>query len=324
MTTSRRTQVSPSGDTVGVKFSRLQPGGRNGPNDEVRNEVPLGQVWTDQWVIGAADGDFQMMVPDIRMPANQFWPPHWHDESIAVVVLDGSVMLGDWWMTRGDIAVSLEDVEYGPLLMGPTGCQLLETFSRSRAGGGYGEEYRDHPTLSANRIRAAAPEMMQPSCGSYVRKGSPFGARPPGSEQNAGRAVIPNASIAGMELGSLSGSNRYWCLGAPDDPLRSVLLDTGYEAGLVVPPHRHRDARWVLVMNGSMRVGDREITRDDVLMIESGVHVPEFEAGADGVQLLEFVRTIDGLALVVDDRRREDLGTGRCLDAVPYLEFDHE
>ena len=231
MSVAEQTPSEQSGGGAGsaVDFRKLQPGGRDGPNGEVKRQTPYGQVWTDQWVIGEPSDEFQMMVPDIRMPANQFWPPHWHDESIAVVVLDGSVMLGDWWMTRGDIAVSLEDVEYGPLLMGPTGCQLLETFSRSRAGGGYGEEYRGHPTLSANRIRAAAPDMMQPSCGSYVRKGSPFGSRPPGSEQNAGKAVIPNASITGMELGSLSGSNQYWCLGAPEDR-KSTRLNSSHRS----------------------------------------------------------------------------------------------
>ena len=327
MPVTEQPQSSQHADAVGpgqVNFRRLQSGGRNGPNGEVLREAPGGQVWSDQWVIGAPDSEFQFIVPDIRMPANQFWPQHWHDEWIAVVVLDGTVMLGDWWMKRGDIVVSPENAEYGPLLMGPSGCQLLETFSRSRVGGGYAEEFRDHPTLSTREkiIFAMAPDMLEASCGDYVRTGNVFGPRPAGSEQNAGKAVIPNDTVKGLQLGSLSGSGQLWNIGEPDDPLRGAMLDTGYSAGQIVPQHRHRDARWVLVMDGSMRVGDQEVARDDILLIEGDVEVPAFTPGPDGVQLLEFVRTIAGLPMVVDERWRTDPEYKASFDSLQHLEFE--
>ena len=48
----------------------------------------------------------------------------------AVVVLDGGLLMGDWWMERGDVLIAAPGVEYGMLLNGPQGCQLLEIFAR--------------------------------------------------------------------------------------------------------------------------------------------------------------------------------------------------
>ncbi|MFJ3779027.1 cupin domain-containing protein [Streptomyces sp. NPDC090075] len=327
MTTAEQAGPDGSGAAAGpreVVFRRVQSGGRRGPNDEVLREAPGGQVWSDQWVIGAKDAEFQTIVPDIRMPANQYWPQHWHDEAIAVIVLDGEVRLGDRWMKRGDVVISPENVEYGPLVMGPSGCQLLEVFSRARAGGGYGEEFTDHPTLATREsiIFAMAPDMFEASCGDYVRTGSPFSPRPPGSEQNVGKAVLPNDTVKGLESGELSGGGAVWNVGEVDDPLRGVMLDTGYAAGQVVPPHRHRDARWVLVMEGTMKVGDREVTRDDILLIEAGVEVPAFVPGPDGVQLLEYVRTAAGVPMVVDEGLATAPEYESTLKTLRHIEFE--
>src|SRR5262245_2968831 len=114
----------------GVVLDRIQPGGKDGPNKEVLAPVPLGQLWWDSWVLGGPSDAFQLRVPDIRMPANQIWPLHWHGCWIAVVVLDGSVLVGDWWMEKGDILISAADLEYGPLINGPEGCQMFEIFTR--------------------------------------------------------------------------------------------------------------------------------------------------------------------------------------------------
>ena len=51
-------------------------------------------------------------------------------------------------MEPGDVFVAAPSVEYGPLLIGPAGCRLFEVFGDlSLSPGGYGPEYRDHPTL---------------------------------------------------------------------------------------------------------------------------------------------------------------------------------
>ena len=48
-----------------------------------------------------------------------------------MVVLDGTLLMGDWWMERGRCtAVAAPSVEYGMLLNGPKGCELLEIFAR--------------------------------------------------------------------------------------------------------------------------------------------------------------------------------------------------
>src|SRR5437899_6856234 len=88
----------------GVTLSRMKPGGKDGPDNEVLDsEQPFGGTWTENFVVGGDDQPFRLVVPDIRMPRNQFWPLHWHDCWIAVIVLDGSALLCDWWMQPGDV-----------------------------------------------------------------------------------------------------------------------------------------------------------------------------------------------------------------------------
>ena len=79
--------------------------------------------------LGGQDDPFIMAVPDIRMPPNQLWPMHWHDCWTVVVPLEGGCLVGDWYMQPGDVFVAAPSVEYGPLLIGPKGCSLLEIFA---------------------------------------------------------------------------------------------------------------------------------------------------------------------------------------------------
>jgi hypothetical protein len=96
-------------------------------------------VWLQSWRLGTDADDFQLDVPDIRMPPNQYWPMHWHGCWIAVVVLDGQCLIGDWWMQPGDVLVSPADLEYGPVVSGPEGTQLFEIFAKQHLSlGGYG------------------------------------------------------------------------------------------------------------------------------------------------------------------------------------------
>src|SRR5260370_26437939 len=111
------------------------------------------------------------------MGPNRLWPMHWHDCWTAVVVLDGNLLMGDWWMERGDVLIAQPGVEYGLLLVGPQGCQLLEVFARDiLSPGGYGDEYRDHPTVE------------------YVKglAGTKFVSRPPAAPENAARQIVPS------------------------------------------------------------------------------------------------------------------------------------
>jgi hypothetical protein len=73
-----------------------------------------------------------------------------------------------------------------------------------------------------------------------------------------------------------------------------------------MPSHRHRDWRGVLIWDGSVRVGNDELTKDDVLVIEPSAKVPEFETGPQGVHLLEFAETTAGVPVVFDEVDRQD------------------
>jgi hypothetical protein len=264
-----------------VSLSRVPSGGKDGPSGEVHADVPGGQVWTAMWILGAADDEFRLVIPDIRMPPNQYWPLHWHDCWIAIVVLDGSCLVGDWWMQPGDVLVSSAGLEYGPLLNGPRGCQLFEIFARDTGIlGGYAPEYHDHPTLHAVGTMSGAPPRFLP--------------RPPGSERNAGNQTLPVDGVAGLTRGRLGGGQQ-WDLGEPGDPTRAVVIDTLLGPGQGRPEACYRDWRALFVLDGSLGVGERRLVQDDVVLIEPHARVPRFDAGPGGAHLLEVVRTASGL-----------------------------
>lgn len=276
----------------GVTFTRLQPGGVNGPHDEVLNDIPGGQVWQDSWILGDEDDAFRMGIPDIRMPPNQLWPLHWHDEWIAVVLLAGSALVGDWLMTRGDVLVSEANFEYGPVLVGPRGCQMLEVFAKNSHGGGYAPEYHDHPTLQRGDRVMLASGVTKPT-------GSQFHPRPAASAANAGNQIVPVAGATGLTVGRLSGGQT-WDLGEPDDPARGVMIDTRLPPRGVIPVHWHGDWRWTLVLDGSMRIGDRELARDDIVIVAADAKIDAITVGDEGVHLLEFTRMAAGAGWIVD------------------------
>ncbi|MGF7238815.1 MAG: cupin domain-containing protein [Frankia sp.] len=264
----------------GVTRSRLEPGGKDGPGGIVRDsDRPGGATWTQMWFLGRPEDPWRMMLPDIRMAANQVWPLHWHDCWTAVVVLDGTVLIGDWWMRRGDVLIAAPGVEYGLLLSGPQGCELLEIFAQDvLSPGGYGEEYRDHPTLI------------------YVKglETTVFVSRPPAQVENEHRQVVPVDTTPGLDKGHLDGG-AFWDLGDPSDPDRGIVFDRKLTAGQHLPSVSVGDWRGALVLDGSMTVGDTPFVAGDVLLVEPDAKVPVTIAGAAGVHLLELARTAAAL-----------------------------
>ena len=277
----------------GVTLTRLEPGGKNGPGDIVLADVIGGQTWQDLWYLGRETDDFQMCIPDIRMPANQIWPLHWHDDWMFIVVLDGSLLMGDWVMERGDVLVTQPYVEYGPLINGPRGCQLLEVFAKNQKNGGYAREYHDHPTLTWPGRNVYRPGIYKYGKAAVFN----FADRPPGSEQNEGHSAMKIDEVKTLQKGRLGGGDR-WDLGPKDDPDRASALDTFLQPGETIPSYRLADWRWTLILEGDLTLGDRHLTADDILIVEPDSVVPETTAGPDGVHLLELCRTV-----AAEDRR---------------------
>lgn len=261
--------------TDGVWLDRLQPGGRFGPNREVLAPLPGGQVWSDMFHLGTQDDPFIMTVPDIRLPANQIWPLHWHDCWIAVVIVEGSCLIGDWYMEEGDVLISAAELEYGPLVIGPDGCQLFEVFAQLHLSpGGYAPEYRDHPTLK---------------WGQHV-----FKERSELNRRNEGRSSLPVDGVEGLIKARLEPGGR-WDLGAPDDPDRGVMGYTALAAGEKLAPHSYADWHGLFVMKGSMRVMGRELGKGEVIIAEPGQRLDAIEAGPEGVEIFEAARTAKGM-----------------------------
>lgn len=263
-------QVAP-----GVSLRRFYPGGKLGPDNIVLNDIPGGQTWSDNFMLGDERDDFIMLVPDIRMPPNQIWPMHWHDCWTVVVIVEGKCVIGDWYMGPGDVFVAAPSIEYGPLLIGPMGCRLLEIFADvSLSPGGYSLEYRDHPTLQG---------------GNHV-----FKKREGVNVRNEGHSALSLEGADGMWKAKLTPG--WECdLGDPGDPKRGVVRNTVLGAGETIPPKTRRDWYGALVMAGSATCGGKTFGVDDILIAERDAAIPEVKAGPEGAQLLEHFRTSSAL-----------------------------
>lgn len=258
----------------GVSHIRFYPGGKDGPHRECLMPTPGGQAWADMIVLGGEEDDFQMMVPDIRMPANQFWPMHWHDCWTVVLLLEGECRIGDWWMKPGDVFVTIPSLEYGPMVVGPQGCRLFEIFAQAHLSpGGYGPEYHDHPTL----------------------EGSPkvFLERSSLNSRNEGRQTLSCDGVAGIWKSRLEPGTR-WNLGDENDPDRGVMEYVRLDANAPVPSHSYGDWHAILVMEGTLHVAGRTLGKDDFLMMEPDSTISEMNAGAEGARLLHLARTTRG------------------------------
>lgn len=260
----------------GIWLDSLQTGAQNGPNDEVLADVMGGQAWMDYFILGDQRSDFQLMVPDIRMPANQYWPPHWHDCWIGIVVLAGACQVGDWIMGPGDVLISADQVEYGPLLIGPAGCQMFEVFAKAHLPqGGYSPEFEDHPTLRGI-------------------SGARFEKRSGRNAHNEGRQVIPVGGVDGLIKGHLSAGEQ-WELGRPADPDRGMLRCTGLTPGERIAPHCYDDWHGIFVLEGNMTLCERELGRHDVIIAEPGCRLEEIRTGREGALWLEVSRVANGM-----------------------------
>jgi hypothetical protein len=258
----------------GIFLDHIEEGGRGGPDDIVLADTPGGQTWMSVWFLGSEEDDFRLSIPDVRMPANQYWPLHWHDCWVAVVILDGTCLVGDWWMEPGDVLIAEAGLEYGPVLPGPSGVQMFEVFARHESRrGGYATEYRDHPTLN----------------------GQPFDflARSPRNQRNEGRQSLPVDGTEGLAKGRLE-AGALFDLGWPDDPERGVMYVTRLAANERISPHSFGDARMMIVLEGDLSLGGTPIQKDGAVLCERAAHVPEIVAGKAGALLLEVTRTTAG------------------------------
>lgn len=259
----------------GVTLRRLYPGGMMGPDNITRNDIPGGQTWSEMIMLGNEQDDFIMGVPDIRMPPNQLWPMHWHDCWTVVVVIEGKCLIGDWYMEPGDVFVAAPSIEYGPLLIGTMGCRLFEIFGdMALSPGGYGPEYRDHPTLQ---------------WGNHV-----FKPREGVNKRNEGHSSLSLEGAEGMWRTRLA-PGWSWDLGDPSDPNRGVVRDTRLAASESIPASTRDDWYAALVLDGSIEVAGKRLVKDDVLIVERGGAVPEIATGSEGAQLLEHFRTARAL-----------------------------
>jgi hypothetical protein len=81
---------------------------------------------------------------------------------------------------------------------------------------------------------------------------------------------------------------RLFGLGEPDDPAAPTFVITRLPANGVLPPHHHESTFVDVVVQGSVKVGDKWYHPGDVRCLAWGVDYGPSEAGPEGVTLLEF------------------------------------
>ncbi len=254
-----------------MSLRRLYPGGMAGPGRIVYNDIPGGQTWSESIVLGTERDDFMMCIPDIRMPPNQLWPMHWHDCWTLVIVIEGRCLIGDWYMQPGDVFVAAPSMEYGPLLIGPMGCRLFEVFGDlSLSPGGYGPEYRDHPTLRGGN-HAIKP-----------REGI--------NTKNEGHSSLSLEGAEGMWKTRLD-PGQVWDLGDKNDPNRPVMRYTRLAAGEAIAPATRGDDYAAQLIEGALDAGGHALAADDVLIADRGHAIPAMVAGKVGAGMIEYFRT---------------------------------
>lgn len=255
----------------GVTLEKFYPGGKDGPNGETHFNTIGGQAWSEIIMLGGADDAFQMALPDIRMPRNQFWPLHWHDCWTVVLIVEGECLIGDWLLKEGDLFIAAPSIEYGPLLVGPQGCRLFEIFAQMHLSpGGYGEEFRDHPTLATT--------------------GAAFLPRSEINGRNNGRQLQPCDNVPGIWRDVLV-PGKVWDLGDPADPERSLMKFTRLAPGEALAGRDYADWSALVLLKGSATMDAHELERDSFLLVQPGSTLDDLKAGACGADVLELCRT---------------------------------
>ncbi|MFT4026487.1 MAG: hypothetical protein QM676_06765 [Novosphingobium sp.] len=261
--------------TAGVFHEKFYPGGKDGPNGEVHQPLVGGQTWSESIFLGSDEDAFQTLIPDIRMPANQYWPLHWHDCWTLVLVLEGGCRIGDWWLGEGDIFLTVPSLEYGPMVVGPEGCRMWEVFAQGHlCPGGYAPEYHDHPTLEgSSKVFLERSEL---------------------NKRNEGRQILPCEGVEGIWKLKLE-PGKVFDLGETGDPERSVIRATRLAPGETVVASTTADWRMMAVLGGSIECGGRMVGRDGYLRIAPGAALEVITAGSDGADLIEIGRTAKAL-----------------------------
>lgn len=255
----------------GVTLEQFYPGGLKGPNGEADFETMGGQNWTNVHTLGTEADTFQMMLPDIRMPPNQYWPLHWHDCWTVVLIVEGSCLIGDWVLEAGDVFLAEPSLEYGPLVSGPRGVRLFEIFAQAHlAAGGYAPEYHDHPTLQGSQKF--------------------FFERSSVNQRNNGRQTMPCDGVEGISRFSLE-PGLVVDMGDPGDQNRGILRDVRLAAGDGIAAETVPDWRWMIVLAGQAGCAGRTLGKDAILRVAPGATTAPITAGPDGAQLLELART---------------------------------
>lgn len=255
----------------GVTLEKFHPGGKAGPNGETGFNTIGGQAWSEIVMMGDQADAFQMALPDIRMPPNQIWPLHWHDCWTVVLIVEGECLIGDWLLKEGDLFIAAPSIEYGPLLIGAQGCRLFEIFAQLHLSpGGYGEEYRDHPTLQGT--------------------GAVFLPRSAINSRNAGRQTQPCDNVPGIWRDRLTGGQT-WDLGDPGDPDRGVMKSARLAPGQAMAGRTYADWSALLVLDGSATIAGKRLERDAFLLIRPGSVLPDLMAESEGAMVLELYRT---------------------------------
>ena len=114
------------------------------------------------------------------------------------------------------------------------------------------------------------------------------------NRRNDGRQVLPMAGVEGLIRTRLE-PGRQWDLGSADDADRGAMRYTALAAGAARAPARYADWHATIVMEGEIRIGDRILPREHMLISRRNNLVDALVSTSNDTRLLDVARTIGGL-----------------------------
>lgn len=79
--------------------------------------------------IGSPDQERRPLLAFVRYPPGARVPAHWHDTDYCSIVIDGEIEITRQRHGPGSIRIVKARTAYGPLVVGPEGCRVIDVFA---------------------------------------------------------------------------------------------------------------------------------------------------------------------------------------------------
>jgi hypothetical protein len=239
---------------------------------------------------------------------------HGHMCPNSIYVVEGSMESGGVECTKGMNIMLDVGTPYGPNVTGPDGVLVYEVM-----GGNPSVWYADPEGFAALKRERGIKQLANPALetdegssetrATYDDTGmliAPIAARPARPYRRPRFCHSDDVEwrevLAQEQDGRRVSAWEKWLDFSP----QAMCTETRLDPGMIIPPRGRNCIQTLLVLEGSMTVGERECTRGMHIMLEVGTPLPTVVVGPEGVELYE-VRLGDPTAWYVHEHPFDEL-----------------